>query len=98
MPVKSSEDELTCLEMAGSGKKHDEIGVGERRKGFGSYRKASRFSSPRSVGGNGRFFCEQPRFEEDEKPYFLDACALCKKSLIGNVDIFMYRCVFFLLD
>ncbi|KAL4281553.1 hypothetical protein GQ457_03G021610 [Hibiscus cannabinus] len=41
-------------------------------------------SSPRSA----RFY--DGRFE-DPQPHFLDACFLCKKSLRGNSDIFMYR-------
>ncbi|KAI3756471.1 hypothetical protein L1987_56292 [Smallanthus sonchifolius] len=42
------------------------------------------FSSPRS----GKLF--HGRFEE-QQPYFLDACFLCKKPLGHNRDIFMYR-------
>lgn len=40
--------------------------------------------SPRSV----RFY--DARFE-DQPPYFLDSCFLCKKPLSDNKDIFMYR-------
>ncbi|KVH89747.1 uncharacterized protein LOC112521931 [Cynara cardunculus var. scolymus] len=48
------------------------------------YASLSHVSSPRSGRGfNGRF--------EDQQPYFLDACFLCKKLLDGNTDIFMYR-------
>ncbi|KAK4745245.1 hypothetical protein SAY87_011557 [Trapa incisa] len=37
----------------------------------------------------GRFYYHQ-RFE-DPRPRFLDSCALCKKPLGSNRDIFMYR-------
>ncbi|KAK4794686.1 hypothetical protein SAY86_012680 [Trapa natans] len=39
----------------------------------------------------GRFYYHQ-RFE-DPRPRFLDSCALCKKPLGSNRDIFMYRLV-----
>ncbi|XP_071706193.1 FCS-Like Zinc finger 2-like [Rutidosis leptorrhynchoides] len=51
-------------------------------KNFASF---SHVSSPRFAG---RYFNE--KFEE-QPPYFLDACFLCKKTLGGNIDIFMYR-------
>ncbi|XVF52443.1 hypothetical protein PTKIN_Ptkin05aG0018600 [Pterospermum kingtungense] len=47
---------------------------------------SSSVSSPRSA--TARFY--DARFE-DHHPHFLDACFLCKKSLGGNRDIFMYR-------
>ncbi|KAE8690271.1 hypothetical protein F3Y22_tig00110904pilonHSYRG00305 [Hibiscus syriacus] len=33
----------------------------------------------------------EPNGFEDRQPHFLDACFLCKKTLRGNKDIFMYR-------
>ncbi|KAD6453477.1 hypothetical protein R6Q59_015361 [Mikania micrantha] len=53
------------------------------RKSNGGY--VSSFSSPRSMRS------VHGRFEEQEQPYFLDACFLCKKPLGQNRDIFMYR-------
>ncbi|KAK4751719.1 hypothetical protein SAY87_020517 [Trapa incisa] len=41
--------------------------------------------SPRS----GRFY-HDTRFE-DQRPRFLESCALCKKPLGNHLDIFMYR-------
>ncbi|XP_010053559.1 FCS-Like Zinc finger 2 [Eucalyptus grandis] len=42
-------------------------------------------SSPRS---SSRFYDAR---SEDHQPHFLDSCSLCKKPLMSNRDIFMYR-------
>ncbi|KAL4335959.1 hypothetical protein GQ457_07G010970 [Hibiscus cannabinus] len=55
-----------------------------RRSSLRNLSSSCLVSSPRSA----RFF--DGRFE-DHQPHFLDACFLCRKSLRGNNDIFMYR-------
>jgi hypothetical protein len=56
-----------------------------------SLRNLSSSSSPRS--GSKYYFEEVVH----QQPHFLEACALCKKPLGDNKDIFMYRFVLILL-
>ncbi|KAG6485502.1 FCS-Like Zinc finger 3-like [Zingiber officinale] len=45
--------------------------------------------SARSRPARARFFCDG--LDDEEPRHFLDSCFLCRKSLAGNRDIFMYR-------
>lgn len=95
--VEFSEDELTDLEagidVSGSGRNLFLEQLNQPKsavlvKGFGGGRNFYGKS-----GSVGRFFYD-PRCEDKGiRGYFLDACTLCKKSLVAHRDIFMYRCV-----
>ncbi|KAJ9556022.1 hypothetical protein OSB04_010637 [Centaurea solstitialis] len=52
-----------------------------------NYASFSHVLSPRS----GRVFNARFEQQQQQQPYFLDACFLCRKPLSGNTDIFMYR-------
>ncbi|KAJ4963007.1 hypothetical protein NE237_022946 [Protea cynaroides] len=52
----------------------------------GSYRRA--LSSRATI--SPRFY-ENIRFEEHHQPHFLESCFFCKRPLVNNRDIFMYR-------
>ncbi|KMZ63090.1 hypothetical protein ZOSMA_42G01300 [Zostera marina] len=93
--VEFSEDELTDLEagidVSGSGRNLFLEQLNQPKsavlvKGFGGGRNFYGKS-----GSVGRFFYD-PRCEDKGiRGYFLDACTLCKKSLVAHRDIFMYR-------